>query len=79
MPIYQYQCPKCDKIEDYLLARDASPNECADCGNKKGDFHRIYHGEAPNIGTPSSSERNSSAKSLLRIIFITPIYFDKLK
>lgn len=40
MPIYEYQCKKCDKIfEEFHGANDKAPKNCRECG---GDLKRIF-------------------------------------
>ena len=40
MPIYEYQCKKCDKIfEEFHGVNDKAPEKCMECG---GDLKRIF-------------------------------------
>ncbi len=33
MPIYEYKCPKCNKVfEEWVTSHDTSPQTCPDCG-----------------------------------------------
>jgi putative FmdB family regulatory protein len=35
MPIYEYQCPKCNQLWDVLCRFEDQPPSCPSCGNPK--------------------------------------------
>ena len=35
MPLYEYQCKKCDSLVEILVRRDDESPECPECGSQK--------------------------------------------
>lgn len=54
MPIFQYQCRKCNRIKEYLVLKGDFPTCCGFCGYDKID--RVIHGQTFGIGSKTSKE-----------------------
>ncbi|HET9450093.1 MAG TPA: zinc ribbon domain-containing protein [Aggregicoccus sp.] len=77
MPIYEYACPSCGKIQDVLQkVSDPAPNLCASCGAegplqrmvsrtsfvlKGGGWYSDLYSSTKKEGSSSSSSSSSSA------------------
>jgi putative FmdB family regulatory protein len=60
MPIYEYQCRKCNHEFEFLVLPTLSPPECPSCKSK--DLEKLISGFAVS----SESIRQANAKSSIR-------------
>lgn len=66
MPLYEYRCPDCDRIDERLRRyedRDSKAN-CPTCGGRAERIISAHHRQpdgiysyAPNLGNPADFER----------------------
>lgn len=78
MPIYEYQCPECATVSEFILKfSDPAPTECPACGKtvtmtkkmsatnfhlKGGGWFKDQYDSASNRKPGSDSAKNSDAK-----------------
>lgn len=64
MPIYEYECAKCDEIKEILHPITAVPPEkCTECGGK---LERLFSSSALNLGryVSATAERHTRTLSV---------------
>lgn len=74
MPIYEYQCPKCEKIEDHMHSMSESPKvACPDCKKTmnrliSANFNIVSGGWNGTIQSRKDADRQKKIKDLDRAV-----------
>jgi len=61
MPIYRYQCKKCDKVFEYLKTGASDIPKCEACGSK--DLDKLVTAFSVRCDTPQTASHGCSTGS----------------